>query len=248
MKSELQLNADAIKLREKFGHGNKEPLNIFSILLSDPNCTLIKTPLSENISGMCIRDEETKFIALNSMMSLGRQRFTAAHELYHLEVEKLPEGRICGMALYDTKSEAEKEADTFASYLLMPYDGVEWYMEANEIKEWNTYEVLRLSLYYGISYLAVICRLERENKISKKQAAELKNCNVRKEAVKYGLDPELYCSTKEEFLVMGDYPRRLEKCKEEGFIKQGLYNQYMREGNLDEKNYPEMERGAIMND
>ena len=47
---------------------------------------------------------------------------------------------------------------------------------------------------------------------------------------------------------MGDYPRRLEICKEKGIMKQGLYNQYIREGNLDDKKYPEMERGVILND
>lgn len=248
VKSEIQLNAEAIKLREKMGHSNKEPLNIFSLLLSDSNYTLIKTKLSENISGMCIREGDTKFMALNSKMSLGRQRFTAAHELYHLEVQGLHEGRICGMALYDTKSETEKEADTFASFLLMPYDGLEWYVEANDIHQWNAYEVIRLSIYYGISYLAVICRLEHENRISKEQAIGLKSYNVRKEAAKYGLDPKLYCPTEEEFQVMGDYPRRLEACREKGIIKQSLYNQYTREGNLEEKKYPELERGVVMND
>ena len=116
MKSEIQLNAEAILLRERYGHSNKEPLNIFGMLLSDETYTLIRTKLSENISGMCIKDGKTKFVILNSNMSVGRQRFTAAHELYHLEVEKLLEGRICGMELYDSKSDIEKEADIFASF------------------------------------------------------------------------------------------------------------------------------------
>lgn len=248
MKSEIQLHGEAIKLREKMGHSNKEPLNIFSLLLSDSNCTLIKTNLSTNISGMCIRDGETKFIALNSKMSLGRQRFTAAHELYHLEVERLSDGRVCGATLYDAKSEKEREADIFASFFLMPYDGVEWYIESNQIKKWTVYEVIRLSIYFGISYLATIFRLERENRITKDYAAELRGYNVCKEAIKYGLDPKLYCATEEEFQVMGDYPRRLEECKEKGIIKQGLYNQYIREGNLETRKYPEMERGDLLND
>ena len=66
--------------------------------------------------------------------------------------------------------------------------------------------------------------------------------------MKYGLDPGLYCATEEEFQVMGDYPRRLEECKEKGIMKQGLYNQYMREGNLETRKYPEMERGDLLND
>lgn len=248
MKNEIQLNGEAIKLRQRFGHSNKEPLDVFALLLSDLNCTLIKTAMSENICGICIRDEETKFIALNSTMSLGRQRFTAAHELYHLEVEALSEGRICGMTLYDAKSDIEKEADTFASFLLMPYDGVQWYIEAKQIKEWNSYEVLRLSLYYGISYLAVLYRLEREGRITKRQLEELKMVNVRKEAIKYGFSEKLYCATNEKFDVVGDYPRRLERCKEKGIMKESLYNQFVREGFLDLKKYEEQQRGDIMND
>ena len=37
-------------------------------------------------------------------------------------------------------------------------------------------------------------------------------------------------------------------CKEKGIIKQGLYNQYIREGNLETREYPEMERGDLLND
>lgn len=248
MKSEIRLNAEAILLRERYGHSNKEPINIFAMLLSDEKYTLIRTQLSPNISGMCIKDEETKFIVLNSNMSLGRQRFTAAHELYHLEVEKLLEGRICGTALYDSKSEIEKEADIFASFLLMPYDGLEWYIKTNKIEKWDVYEVLRLSVFYGISYMAVVCRLEREGRISREQANELQRYNVRKESIKYGLDVSLYYPSEEEFSVTGDYPRRLENCKEKGIIKQSLYNEYIREGNLERRFYPETEKGALAND
>ena len=82
--------------------------------------------------------------------------------------EGLNDGRICGASLYDSKSENEEEANIFASFFLMPYDGVEWYIEVNQIKEWTVYEVIRLSLYFGISYLATIRRLEREKRITQR--------------------------------------------------------------------------------
>ena len=39
--------------------------------------------MSENISGLCIKEGKNKIIAINSNSSKGRQRFTIAHELCH---------------------------------------------------------------------------------------------------------------------------------------------------------------------
>ena len=87
MKTDIQLNSEAVRFREKVGYSNREPIDVESVVLKMENYTLVKLELSNNISGMCIVDENSKVIAINSSMSVGRQRFTIAHELYHLEME-----------------------------------------------------------------------------------------------------------------------------------------------------------------
>ena len=115
MKQNIQLNADAVRFREKVGYSNREPIDVESVVLKMDNYTIIKLELPEKISGMCIIDEDSKFIAVNSLQTIGRQRYSIAHELYHLEIQKLAEGTVCLSNSYDSKSDAEREAEQFAS-------------------------------------------------------------------------------------------------------------------------------------
>ena len=184
MKSDIQLNSEANKLRARFGYSNREPIDIINLILSFPDYTLIKMPLSERISGMCVADEGAKYIVLNASMSPGRQHFTAAHELYHLEVEKDRAGKICHMGINDSKNESEKQADKFASYFLMPYDGLEWYCEKFKINEWDDIaDIIYLSQFYQMSYMATLYRLEQEGRIDKARYKELSGKNIILEAL-----------------------------------------------------------------
>ena len=62
-------------------------------------------------------------------MSKGRQRFTLAHELYHLLFEEDKRDLIICEASNDDDSEIE--ANIFASYLIMTYEGLERYAKTN---------------------------------------------------------------------------------------------------------------------
>ena len=89
LKSDNQLNTEAIKLREKWGLNPNGSIDITSVVLSKlPNLTLLYIPFSKNTSGMCIKDGNIEIIGINSKMVKGRQRFTMAHELYHLLIEE----------------------------------------------------------------------------------------------------------------------------------------------------------------
>ena len=118
LKSDNQLNTEAIKLREKWGLNPNGSIDITSVVLSKlPNLTLLYIPFSKNTSGMCIKDGNIEIIGINSKMVKGRQRFTMAHELYHLLIEENSGNPIiCNEHLRD---DSEREADKFASYLLM---------------------------------------------------------------------------------------------------------------------------------
>lgn len=234
MKHTIQINALATKTRDKYGYGTKEPVDIKNILISDPTCTLVEIPLSDNISGMCIKDNGSTIIAVNTNKSVGRARFTLAHELYH-KLIKESRGNICGPNFYDNSSEIEEEADYFASYFLMPYDGLEWYCDTNNVEKWDAIEVIKLSQFYQLSYMAVLKRLQKENRILKTEYDDLSKCNVRRTAREYGFSTQLYMpyAASEAQMVLGEYPRLIEQRFKEGRMKQGLYNELRREIGMD---------------
>lgn len=237
MKTDIQLNAEAVKIRDKFGYSNKEPVDIHGIILSQNDYTMIRVPLSENISGMCVLNDDSKIIAINTEMSFGRQRFTAAHEIYHIEVEKCAHGRICCKNISGQKSESEIEADKFASYFLMPYDGLEWYIAKKEITEWTAENVVALSQYYNMSYLATLVRLMSDGRISKECKEFLEKKDILEIAKDMGVGLELYNKSPKEqsYRVYGEYNRRLENMYKNDIITDGLYKQFCREAFLDDE-------------
>ena len=239
MKQDIQLNAEAVELREAYGYFNKAPVDIFSIVLSNEHYTLMRYPMSEHISGMCTADGNSKIIAINSAMSLGRQRFSAAHELYHLEIEKIG-GSICKNNSFDEMSDSEKEADMFASYFLLPYEALRWYAEENEVSEWSIVEIIKISQFYQISYQAILFRLRKEERISNAQYQELIKKNPSTEARKIGVNLNLYKRNPDNFeeSTIGEYSRLLEEAKDKDRITASLYSQYAAEGLcLDKMNY-----------
>jgi Zn-dependent peptidase ImmA (M78 family) len=96
LKDKLELNSNAIQMRRSlFNEDVFSPIDIFTLINELQNFTLVFYPMSERISGMCIREKQSNIIGINSTLSYGRQRFTVAHELYHLFFEKEFRSVIC---------------------------------------------------------------------------------------------------------------------------------------------------------
>ncbi|MFR3992586.1 MAG: ImmA/IrrE family metallo-endopeptidase [Angelakisella sp.] len=93
------------ELRQHFGEDINSPTDIFALVTTIEKLTLVKYPMSDNLSGMCIKADGSRVIAINSKMSLGRQRFSLAHELYHLYYDENMTA-ICS-ATMNTGSETE---------------------------------------------------------------------------------------------------------------------------------------------
>lgn len=99
-------------------------------------------------------------------MTKGRQRFTLSHELYHLLIEEnTGKPIICNNPLRD---DSEREADKFASYLLMSEEGLSQYCNMNNIDEWNLSNIISVEQYFQISHQALLIRLLNNELISKK--------------------------------------------------------------------------------
>lgn len=223
MRTAQELNSLALRTRRMWNEDGYSPIDIFSIVngWKDKKITIIRYPMSSRISGMCTKENEDIIICINSTTSYGRQRFTLAHELYHVLYEENMKRVICDMSISGDKSESEKEADQFASYLLMPYDALLEY--EHDKAKWNLEKVIDAEQFFQVSHQAMLHRLVYDNLLSNDVADEYKAITVSTEAAKLGYGKELYFPTdkNKQFFTTGEYIRKVEKMAKEELISEG---------------------------
>lgn len=223
MRTAQELNSLALKTRRMWNEDGYSPIDIFAIVngWKDKKITIVKYPMSSRISGMCTKEKKDIIICINSTTSYGRQRFTLAHELYHVLYEENLQQVICDMSMNSDKSESEREADQFASYLLMPYDALLEY-EYNKSK-WNLEKVIDAEQFFQISHQAMLHRLVCDNILSIDIANKYKAITVSTVAAKLGYDKELYFPTNKnkQYFTTGEYIRKVEKLAEKNLISNG---------------------------
>ena len=105
-----EINAKAIELRKRFGEDENSFVDVFAMAGQITNLSIVMYPMGERISGICIKSEGANVIAVNSLMSYGRQRFSLAHELYHLIFDETEGVSISSKSL-ETDNEKERIAD-----------------------------------------------------------------------------------------------------------------------------------------
>ena len=223
----IDLNSKAVILRKKFGVDSFSPVDVFSLINGHDNITLVFYPMSDKISGMCVRvDKEDTLIAINSALSYGRQRFTAAHELYHLFFQSNFRNVVCAKDIEGKKNDEEKNADTFASFFLIPDEALKVFISEgiSEDETISIKNVVKIEQKFGMSRQATLCRLQSEGYITPEMANTWKT-KVKQSARKFGFDDKLYLSTPQEkqYFTTGSYLTIVEQLKEKGIISQGKY-------------------------
>ena len=217
----------AIETRNEFGLSNTEAINIFEVLKYNANVSIIKMSIESGLYGLFIKKGEVQAILININTSLGRQYFTAAHEYYHLKYNVNLNGK---------QKSLEKEADTFASYLLMPREALNFHLKKRLTKKnkskIDVSDCLYLENYFKISHQALILRLKLDNHIKNKEYQNLKEINITKAAKRYGYSTELYSKVKtnEDIIVESDYAELAEEALEKNKISESRYNEYLIEG------------------
>lgn len=233
MKDDIQINAEAIKLRRHFGEDASSPLDIFRLICSTKDLTLTFFPMSDRISGISIKADDLMIMGINSRLTEGRQRFTAAHELYHLFFDDDFSTRICFKDI-PARNTKEQEADKFASFFLAPYEALSSFIETSLEKmpgSLTLEDVVRIEQHFGMSRHATLVRLQREGYLSPKQAESMKT-NVISSARKLGFDISLYLPTPEhkQYSTYGRYVRLAELLKEKELISTGKYEELLLDG------------------
>ncbi|CAH0344789.1 ImmA/IrrE family metallo-endopeptidase [Bacillus sp. CECT 9360] len=134
--------------------------DIFDVI--EEKALLIKSPYKNSegkarFSGFCSYIDNHFVVFINSAYSLGHQRYTAAHELYHVyfDTEKLKKNKL----LKRDDNSNEELAQTFAAELLMPEDRLKSsFLEEVGSKEMDVYHTIRLHQTFKVSYRAMVTR------------------------------------------------------------------------------------------
>lgn len=234
MKEKIELNAEAISLRKEFGGDANSPIDIFSLIHNNDDLTIVFYPMSDRVSGICIRDGKNKIIGVNSTSTYGRQRFTIAHELYHLYFHEDFEGVVCFTDLEMSKSPREKEADMFASYFLAPYEALVYFIKRQLGKEkqgLDIEDVVRIEQHFGMSRQVMLWRLINDDYLKSEKAKTMKT-SIIVSARKHGYDDILYTPTPEDkrYATFGKYIRLAEELKDRELVSTGKYEELLLNG------------------
>lgn len=215
---------EAERLAQKFRFDNglsmSEPLSMKSILRKTNVITLYR-PLSPASFGMSAKTPNGKmFMLVNSNTTRGRQHFTIAHELYHLFYDASPSPHMCGTIARG----AEKEANLFASALLMPREGLFVLMNEEELRgePLQLATVLRIEQLFGVSRKSLLVRLKALDVIDERRLKQMEETSAKASAQDYGYDTSLY-ENGNEGVVIGDFGEKARRLLDGGKISEGHY-------------------------
>ncbi|MDD4402880.1 MAG: ImmA/IrrE family metallo-endopeptidase [Desulfitobacteriaceae bacterium] len=226
----MDLWKKALSLRKELGENATSPIDIFALAYTIERLSIVYYPMGNNLSGVCIKGVGNNVIAINSSMTLGRQHFSMAHELYHLYFDDNEQTTVCAKTI-GTGSEKEKQADQFASYLLMPPDALSDMikrLKKSDSGKLSIHDVVRLEQYFRVSRQAILYRLVGENELRLQEADAMRQ-NVILSAVSLGYDDTLYKPTPEDkqYKTFGYYIQQAEKALGQGLISNGKYDELL---------------------
>jgi Zn-dependent peptidase ImmA (M78 family) len=206
----MDSTALAEMLRHEWGMESFASVNIRSLIYNNiKDLTILWFPMNTNISGCCSKTKEDNVIFINTNHTIGRQNFTLAHEVYHLLYEDINDFIVCGV---NNNSQSEKNADKFASTLLIPNSALYWFKHKNQIESWSLEDVIKCEQYYQVSRYTILIRLKNLNWINQNQFNAFKS-NIIREAEKLGYDTSLYKPSPEnqKYSSIGELIRLTEK-------------------------------------
>lgn len=227
-KTELLVKAQ--ELRKNLGEDNESPMDIFSLALSIEKLTLIKYPMGAHLSGMCIKSNNGNVIAINSTMTLGRQCFSLAHELYHLYFDDNMTA-ICAAPI-GSGNNTEKKADQFASFFLIPPVSLRRKIKELKANEPNrnlsVSDVVQLEQYYRVSRQAMLIRLIADGEMDAASAESMRQ-GVRNSAKNLGYNTDLYQPTEDEkqYATYGYFIKQANEAYKKGLISEGKFEEFL---------------------
>lgn len=222
----------AAMLRRRLGEDSSSPVDILALAQGIEGLTIVYYPLGERLSGMCVKGQgNNHLIAVNSAMTLGRQRFSMAHEFYHLYFDRNMVS-VCAKKM-NTGKDTERSADMFASYFLMP-DAALCEM-AGKLADRNPDglltldDVIRIEQFFGISHKAAVFRLMHTQYLDSGDGEDFLKAAVRRRAAAMGYSPDLYLPSPGErrYMTYGSYIVQAERVFEKRLVSAGKYEELL---------------------
>ncbi|MBL7066590.1 MAG: ImmA/IrrE family metallo-endopeptidase [Candidatus Marinimicrobia bacterium] len=201
---EYKIKKAASEFRTRHGIGAKDQIN-FKSLLQKLNIITVFKPISSDLSGIGFKVDTNYFILVNSNQTVGRQNFTIAHELYHLFIEDKINKILCTIESVSHSSQKEKRAELFASYLLIPEEGLLEAIPREELSlnKISLQTILNIEHGFQCSRKAILIRLKYMGLIDNNYFDMFQH-NITSGAVALGYDKKLYGSGNHD-LIIGDY-------------------------------------------
>ena len=219
-------------LRKNLGEDSNSCIDIFALSQNIDGLTIVFYPLGDNLSGICIKGKNgNSLIAINSTMTLGRQRFSMAHEFYHLFYCDYIMS-VCAKKLNPNEI-IEKSADTFASYFLMPdvalTELIERLLMKGRRKQLSLDDIIRIEQYFGMSHQATVYRLMNTKYLSRDEANKYLTVAVSFKAKELGYSSSLYKSSNEHnfYMTYGNYINQAKILVDEDIISNCKYEELL---------------------
>jgi len=141
----------------------------------------IRYPFGEDrICGMAIVHAGARYIVTNSSLVLGREIFTAAHEIGHhqLHMKGSQSSSVLDLSVGISQDIVERQADSFAAALLLPQHDLEAFvlnhLKKSKNSEFNGFDIARTQTEFATSYDAVVLRLQKLGFLREPQSAILR--------------------------------------------------------------------------
>ena len=245
--NDLLLEKEASNFRFKQGISNNDAIR-FKSLLQKANVISVFAPLSDSFSGMAVKNiannNTTCFILINSNQSIGKQHFTICHELYHLYIQLDFSSQVCITGKFDKNADKnEYYADIFASYLLLPTDGILANIPNEELstKKISLKTILFIENLYSCSRRALLYRLKKLKLITQSEYDNY-TVNIIKGALENGYQTDLYKAGNNN-VVIGDYGNLAKELFDKDKISQAHYYSLLIDLGIDLSKLNDMEDG-----
>lgn len=226
------IEKNATDFRIQNGLSPFDSINLKLLLLKLHVSSYFK-PLSDSFSGMALNSEGDLFILINTSQSVGRQNFTICHELYHLFIqEDFSAETTYKVGQYDKHNINEYKADLFASYVLMPKDGILSIIPDEELESQISLDtIIKLEQFYQVSRSSMLYRL-KTLKLINNSLYERYSTGVVRSARRRGYSTTLYHpSNQTEFI--SNYGDLANKLVEKRAISEGDYFNLMMDIGVD---------------
>ncbi len=231
MKAEVKY---ANELREQLDVPFNQPIDLNNVCRSYKIHLIYKPFGSTSFSGISLKKNGENFLLVNSSKAQGHQNFSIAHELYHILYDNTNNIYICypGRFKYENKG-IERKAEIFAINFLLPDKGVLHYLKKGDTSIENPplEKITLLESTFKVSHQATLIKL-LEMKIITEEYKEKISGGIKKAALKYGFDTELYEATNKT-QVVSPYISYVKEASEKNLISEGKLRELLRKVELD---------------